>query len=1430
MRDDSSAAGAPDAPHRGALGVSRRGRVPRPSRLAAMSFAGRRTRGASARDGAREAARRGEASRHDPSSAVALTRYDVDMTSAMSVSNPRTGATVAQRRRWDPDELLDGVRERTAYAPDDAESEWMSEWGEAPAGAHESDRPGWRGGGVAPNRRRVASARVERPRPVAVVPAGTSPSVGVAGLESKLRRWLIAHRALHEPKRVTLIRMLGAGLVPPADDDDENENAPARDRDAYYSKKTVNGLPTDANGRPIGVVARYPSPKYAAVDLEGNPLPPDERARFIPRSLPPSKRSYHPLSAPPGPKNRDGTWDSPKDAPREMGDPEVLDKERYRAAPRAYLTPSQFATAMRLAGVDVSDQDVAELFEKHAVRGIVRGRAVLELEAFADKMLAAPQRDLGAPATPLDPEGPERPEAFAGKIVYAPCRTGVFAPSDWDGRLARVSATPPNADLELEWAHGASVAGTGGILAAAAKPKPAPRRNRRRRGEADDNREDSHGHHDDDHDGSESSSESSDPGTYWVYALGALGVVYDAARDAQHFFRGHDDEILSLAVHPSGRWAATGQAGRAPCAVVWETATGKEVARLRHPPGDVGVIAVAFGPGDGDASPGSVPARLVTVASDAKHTVRVWDWGGKLARRGASAKIHEAIGYSGGAPPQIRGVAWSPDADRFATFGSKHVKLWTPRDADADATGARPQGGAAAAAAEAARRRAAAAAAAAAARGIAAHPGYAPRLCVRDDLDRDGTRAETADALCGAFVPGFDGELLVTGHADGTMLAWRGRRLERVVDAGDGKPLRALTAVARRDGTREIITGASGGTIRRWVVDDEGGVTPAGAPVAIPREAPGGWRAPPPNVRAVAAREGDVVAVTAAGDLWSVGRDADAAADEASGAKTSESESESFAFASRSPRALIRGQSSAAHSVAWHPTSREGIFAVAAGAARVVIRSAASRRALGAAWLVDPFPARAVAVAFSSVPAPESFPEEADTEDAGGMLLAAGTADGDVRLFRLTRRRHRVEGEGEGRGDEGVGDRDRDGREPDDDGDETVSARCVACVKSCDGPITALVFSPDGARLAAGSEDRAVSVHVVSRPGEDGEVRWLPSRVRCKGHAAAIVAVDWSPDSTTLRTSSRAHEILHFDARTGRQAIGDFRDAEWREWTSPVGFQAMGVFQDGGLAGNEVNTACRAGARRLLAAGDDFGRVRLLRWPCVAPNAPAAEQTEAHANHVACVRFSPDEGGNAWLVSTGGKDRGALQWRVVGGGAEDDEAIATAAAAAAAASQAAIVDGIVPAEDADEYEYEEEEEEVYGDGDEDGEYAGAGVASSDVGGSSSSTAAALLRRRTGSSRTLAYRKTRLAELDAKMSALLSTARPAPPPRRERPWARRPSVPPRGRRGEGTATPEPKPPTPEPEGERLEYVDGEYRWTDAPRTDERGRDALRREGA
>ena len=300
---------------------------------------------------------------------------------------------------------------------DDESSEWLSEWGDAPRGAHETDRPGWRGGGKAPNR--VPSktrAKASRPLPVAVVPPGSSPSVGVAAVEAALRGWLTRNRALHEPKRITLIRMLGAGLV---DDDGENgaenddstkkektvqsanqnknENENVKRRPTPRTPKFVNGVPLDANGRPVGVIATFPDPRYAAVDREGKPLPLEARKEFIPKCMPPAKRAYHPQAAPFGPKRRDGTWDGLEENPRDTDprDPNLAAKEKglMPKAPPLVLTQTQFKRACEKSGVGFfSDADVNELFNRRSTRP---GGKVLEIEAFADALLLAPQRSLG---------------------------------------------------------------------------------------------------------------------------------------------------------------------------------------------------------------------------------------------------------------------------------------------------------------------------------------------------------------------------------------------------------------------------------------------------------------------------------------------------------------------------------------------------------------------------------------------------------------------------------------------------------------------------------------------------------------------------------------------------------------------------------------------------------------------------------------------------------------------------------------------------------------------------------------------------------------------------------------------------------------------------------------------------------------------------
>ena len=54
--------------------------------------------------------------------------------------------------------------------------------------------------------------------------------------------------------------------------------------------------------------ASFPDPRYAAIDDDGEPLPLEERRRFVP-ALPPSKRVYHPLcnqAGPAGPRRHVG--------------------------------------------------------------------------------------------------------------------------------------------------------------------------------------------------------------------------------------------------------------------------------------------------------------------------------------------------------------------------------------------------------------------------------------------------------------------------------------------------------------------------------------------------------------------------------------------------------------------------------------------------------------------------------------------------------------------------------------------------------------------------------------------------------------------------------------------------------------------------------------------------------------------------------------------------------------------------------------------------------------------------------------------------------------------------------------------------------------------------------------------------------------------
>ena len=47
-----------------------------------------------------------------------------------------------------------------------------------------------------------------------------------------------------------------------------------------------------------------------------------------------------------------------------------------------------------------------------------------------------------------------RESDFQGKIVYRPCRKGVYPPTNWDSSIAAKSAEIPDRGLELEFVYG----------------------------------------------------------------------------------------------------------------------------------------------------------------------------------------------------------------------------------------------------------------------------------------------------------------------------------------------------------------------------------------------------------------------------------------------------------------------------------------------------------------------------------------------------------------------------------------------------------------------------------------------------------------------------------------------------------------------------------------------------------------------------------------------------------------------------------------------------------------------------------------------------------------------------------------------------------------------------------------------------------------
>ncbi|XP_018374218.1 PREDICTED: echinoderm microtubule-associated protein-like 2 isoform X6 [Trachymyrmex cornetzi] len=195
-------------------------------------------------------------------------------------------------------------------------------------------------------------------------------------------------------------------------------------------------------------------------------------------------------------------------------------------------------------------------------------------------------------------------------------------------------------------------------------------------------------------------------------------------------------------------------------------------------------------------------------------------------------------------------------------------------------------------------------------------------------------------------------------------------------------------------------------------------------------------------------------------------------------------------------------------------------------------------------------------------------------------------------------------------------------------------------------PIQVVQFSPDGSLLALGSRDNYIYIYQVnedatkySRVG-----RCMPKRIRRHGgHSSFITHLDWSVDGQYLRSNSGDYELLYWNPGVCRQIPQSsmLRNVDWATHTCVISFETIGIWPEG-ADGTDVNNCTRSGDGKLLATGDDFGKVKLFSHPVCQPKS-LYHSYSGHSSHVTNVSFLQDD---SRLVSTGGADTSVLQWIV----------------------------------------------------------------------------------------------------------------------------------------------------------------------------------------
>jgi WD40 repeat protein/Ca2+-binding EF-hand superfamily protein len=181
--------------------------------------------------------------------------------------------------------------------------------------------------------------------------------------------------------------------------------------------------------------------------------------------------------------------------------------------------------------------------------------------------------------------------------------------------------------------------------------------------------------------------------------------------------------------------------------------------------------------------------------------------------------------------------------------------------------------------------------------------------------------------------------------------------------------------------------------------------------------------------------------------------------------------------------------------------------------------------------------------------------------------------------------------------------------------------------------VSVIKFAPGGQTVAVGAHDSHIYLL------DSG----LKTQKVLRGHHSTITHLDFSQNGGVLQSTCTSYELLYWDVRDGKQLTSGAsanKDEHWASWSCTLGWPVQGIYPPC-ADGTDVNMVARNSAKTLLATSDDFGLVKLFRYPCLKGALDA--KYVGHSSHVTNITFC---GGDRFVVSTGGNDKAVFQWKL----------------------------------------------------------------------------------------------------------------------------------------------------------------------------------------